>query len=71
MITEMNVTLAALLAGAALLGGSAWMSHRPKPDTPQVRWTPWRFLVLLGAAIVFLAGVHALNLFGFHTGRST
>jgi hypothetical protein len=69
MTTEMTVTLTVLAAGGALIGGSSWMTHRPKTDTPHVRWAPWKFLILLGAAVVMLSGIHALTLSGVETGK--
>ena len=51
---------------SALFG---WLGAR-KPDPSRgPRLAPYRFLMLLFAAVVLLMVVHLINLAGFHTGR--
>lgn len=62
------VTIALTVLAAALLGVSAWQSGRPRKDSLNARWIPWKFLILLFAAAIIYLGVHMANLAGFHTG---
>ncbi len=66
---ELWITLAALFAAALLAGLFGWLGAR-KPDPARgPRLAPYRFLMLLFAAVVLMMVVHLVNLAGFHTGR--
>lgn len=63
------VTLA-LMAGFVAFGlFSAWRGARPPDLRRGPRLAPWRFLMLLCAALALLMLVHVVNLLGIHTGR--
>ena len=62
-----TLAIAAFAALAALLFG--WLGAR-KPDPMRgPRLAPYRFLMLLFAAVVLMMLVHLANLAGLHTGR--
>ena len=65
---ELWVTVAALVLGAGLALGAAWMERRPRKalETSLIPTTP---ILFLGVLIGLLATVHLLNLWGIHTGR--
>lgn len=63
------LTLALIAAGAVLLGVSVWQDSRPKKDSLRPRFRSWKFLMLLGGAIIGYGLVHVVNLLGFHTGN--
>ncbi|MBU1346028.1 MAG: hypothetical protein KKA16_03640 [Alphaproteobacteria bacterium] len=61
---SMTLTLI-LLAGALIVGGFAgWRGARPS-DFLRPRMTPWRFIMLLAAALAFLLLIHVGALLGF------
>lgn len=66
---EMPVTIAVLVAGVLLLLVSAWRSSKPYVDSIRARWIPWKFMVLLGGALVLYGGIHLLSLLGLHAGQ--
>jgi hypothetical protein len=51
-----------------MTGLAAWQSSRPRKDSLQTKWIPWRFVVLASGAVLVLAAVHAVNLMGIETG---
>jgi len=54
-----------LLAGAVIVCGFAgWRGARPT-DFLRPRMVPWRFVMLLAGAVIFLLLVHLGALFGF------
>lgn len=58
-----------LFAAALVSALFGWLGAR-KPDPARgPRLAPYRFLMLLFAAVVLMMAVHLVNLFGFHTGR--
>ena len=61
----MAVAFAAALL-AALFG---WLGARKPDPTRGPRLAPYRFLMLLCAAVVLMMAVHLVNLAGFKTGR--
>ena len=65
---EWTITLS--VAGASLVSTvfAAWRSGRPRKDSLQARWIPWRFVVLVSSAVLLLSVVHAVNLMGVTTG---
>lgn len=67
---EWNITLSFIALSLASTVLSAWQSGRPRKDSLNARWIPWRFVVLVSGAVLLLAVVHAINLMGIETGRS-
>lgn len=65
---DWTLTLAAIIFGAALAGLSVWQTSRPRKDSLNPRWVPWRFLILAGGAVLALAMVHASTLLGINLG---
>jgi hypothetical protein len=65
---EWNITLSFIVIGIAATALSAWQSGRPRKDSHNARWIPWRFFVLVSGAVLLLAVVHAVNLIGIETG---
>jgi hypothetical protein len=64
---EIEVTLAVMLAGAALAGVMVWLERRPRDLSPRlVPTTPVMFIALL---VAIVAAAHLLNLYGIQTGR--
>lgn len=68
---EWNITLSFIAISLAATVLSAWQSGRPRKDSVNARWIPWRFVVLVSGAILLLAVVHAINLMGIETGRGS
>ena len=68
---EWNITLSFIGVSLAATVLSAWQSGRPRKDSVNARWIPWRFVVLVSGAILLLAVVHAINLMGIETGRGS
>jgi hypothetical protein len=66
--TELWVTIAALVLGAALAGWAAWTERRPRKSL-EPRLIPTTPILFLGVLIGLLATVHLLNLWGITTGR--
>jgi hypothetical protein len=64
---ELPITVALVAFGAVLTVLSAWQSGRPRKDSLNPRWIPWRFLILVGGAVFVLALVHASTLLGINT----
>jgi hypothetical protein len=65
---EWTITLAIIGASAILTGFAIWKSGRPRKDSLKPSWISWPFMILLGGAVLMLAGVHALNMMGVTTG---
>jgi hypothetical protein len=65
---ELSVTFAAIVLGAVLIALSAWQSSRPRKDSLNPRWIPWRFLIFVGGALVALGLAHASTLLGLNVG---
>jgi hypothetical protein len=63
---ELPITIATVVFGALLTALSAWQSSRPRKDSLNPRWIPWRFLILVGGAVFVLALVHASTLLGIN-----
>jgi hypothetical protein len=68
---EWTLTFAAIGFGIVLTLLSIWQSGRPRKDSLSPRWIPWRFLILVGGAVLALGAVHALTLLGFTPMRPT
>lgn len=60
---NMTLTLWLAAAFAAIAAFSGWRGARP-PEPPRVRMAPWRFLMVLSAAIVSLLLIHVVTLLG-------
>lgn len=67
MDLRLTLTLLAALAAFAVFAG--WRGARPPNPHKGPRLAPWRFLMLLSAAIAVLMLVHAVNLMGMTTGN--
>ena len=66
---DLWITLAALFVAALLAALFGWLGAR-KPDPARgPRLAPYRFLMLLSAAVVLMMLVQLLQLAGFQTGR--
>jgi hypothetical protein len=68
---ELTVTIAVAVFGAALAALSVWQASRPRKDSLNPRWIPWRFLILVGGAILALAVVHVSTLLGLNISSRT
>lgn len=68
----MNSTATLIVFGAAavVLAAAFWRDHRPRVDSLKVRWVPWRFIMLLAAAVILSCLVHLVNLGGLTTGQA-
>ena len=66
---DLPATLAIMAALVAFGLFSAWRGARPPDLRRGPRLMPWRFLMLLSAALAILMLVHVVNLLGFQTGR--
>jgi type VI protein secretion system component VasF len=66
---DWGVTLGIIAAAAGLAAFAGWRGARAPDLRRGPRLTPWRFIMVLAAAVVLLALVHAFNLMGFETGR--
>jgi hypothetical protein len=66
--TEWIVSIAIAVMAAGVLLLSVWQSGRPRTDSVRARWIPWKFLILLMAAVLLYSAIHMINLAGFKTG---
>lgn len=66
---DWTVTLSVAAVATAVAGFAGWRGARPSNPARGVRLVPWRFVMVLAAAIVLLALVHAANMMGIETGR--
>ena len=57
----LTLSLAAVFTAFAVFAG--WRGSRP-PRPPRVRMAPWRFLMVLSAAVVSLLMIHVASLLG-------
>lgn len=62
----MDVTQTLILIGAALALClfSGWRGARPWDPSRGVRMAPWRLLMVLSGAAIFILGIHLANLLG-------
>lgn len=60
---SLTLTLALLMAAGALGGYAGWRGAQPV-DLARPRLVPWRFVMLLCAALGFLLLIHLAALFG-------
>jgi uncharacterized protein (DUF983 family) len=67
---DSTATLVVLGAASIVLAVAFWRDHRPRTDSLNVRWVPWRFIMLLAAAIILFCLVHLVNLGGLTTGQA-
>ena len=63
------ITLALFLAVLALAAFSAWRGARPPNLLKGPRMVPWRFVMMLSAAVGLALLVHIANLAGLMTGQ--
>ncbi|MDP3660452.1 hypothetical protein [Phenylobacterium sp.] len=66
---DLPLTLALTAATLAFAVGCGWMGARPPNPARGPRLLPYRFMMLLGAAILLVFLVHLVNLMGVTTGR--
>jgi hypothetical protein len=66
---DVSITAALALVAAALAALFGWWGARPFDPRKGPRLVPYRFLMLLCAAVVLYMIVHLVNLAGFTTGR--
>ncbi len=66
---DVRTTAALALAAAAFATLFGWLGARPFDPRKGPRLAPYRFLMLLCAAVVLFMIVHLVNLAGFTTGR--
>ena len=61
---SLTVTLALLAAALALSAFAGWRGARPSQPHLGIRMIPWRFIMILMAAVAFLLVVHLAALIG-------
>jgi hypothetical protein len=61
---SLTLTLAMLAAALLLTVFAGWRGARPPNPLKGPRMIPWRFLMILGAALAMLLLVHLASLFG-------
>ncbi len=61
---SLSLTLALMAAGLALTVFAGWRGSRPWDPRRGVRMAPWRFIMLLSGAAVFLLVIHLGTLMG-------
>ncbi len=61
---SLTVTLALLAAAIALSAFAGWRGARPSQPHLGIRMVPWRFIMILMAAVAFLLVVHLAALLG-------
>tara|TARA_R110002124_G_scaffold11806_2_gene56270 strand:+ start:104 stop:346 length:243 start_codon:yes stop_codon:yes gene_type:complete len=61
---DLPLTLTLLAAAVALTAFAGWRGARPWDPRRGVRMAPWRFIMLLSAASVFILAIHLGTLFG-------
>lgn len=66
---DIPVTGGLILAFAAVAALSGWRGSRPPSPHRGPRMIPWRFLMVLFAALALMMLVHLVNLLGVKTGR--
>lgn len=68
---NLTVTLAALVAALGFAAFCGWRGARPPDLIKGPRMVPWRFLMLVSAALAVFLLVHVVNLLGYTTGDGT
>lgn len=61
---SLTVTLALLAAAVALAVFAGWRGARPSQPHLGIRMVPWRFIMILSAAVVVVLVVHLAALLG-------
>ncbi|MDP3802600.1 hypothetical protein [Brevundimonas sp.] len=61
---SLNLTLALIVAALALAVFAGWRGSRPWDPRRGVRMIPWRFVMLLAGAAVFILAIHVGTLLG-------
>jgi hypothetical protein len=65
---ELRITLAALFVAALLAALFGWLGARKPDPFRHPRLVPYRFLMLLAAAVVMVALVHLVDMARHHGG---
>jgi hypothetical protein len=68
---ELPITLAVIALFGGLTAFAGWKSGQPQKDSLKPRFISWPVVVVLAAALLAFAAIHALNLMGMHTGART
>lgn len=66
---DLPVTLALTAACLVLAVFAGWRGARPPNFHKGPRLMPWRFIMILMAAVALYLAAHVLNLLGIQTGR--
>tara|TARA_R110000782_G_scaffold111208_2_gene200918 strand:+ start:291 stop:533 length:243 start_codon:yes stop_codon:yes gene_type:complete len=61
---DLTLTLILLAAAVAMTVFSGWRGARPWDPRRGVRMAPWRFIMLLSAATVFILAIHLGTVLG-------
>lgn len=61
---SLTLTLSLLFAAAAVTLFAGWRGARAPDPRKGPRMAPWRFIMLLGAALIFLLLIHVATLLG-------
>jgi len=61
---DMTLTLALTAAALAVTVFAGWRGARPWDPSQKVRMAPWRFIMVLGGAAVFVLLIHVGSLLG-------
>jgi hypothetical protein len=65
------ITLAMIAALGGLTTFAGWKSSQPRKDSLRARWISWPVVTVFAGALLLFAIIHAMNLWGFHTGSRT
>lgn len=65
MVLTLPVTLALIAAALALAVFAGWRGAKPWDPRKGVRMAPWRLIMLLSGAAVFVLVIHVGGLLGF------
>jgi hypothetical protein len=66
---DLPLTASVLAATLALAVFAGWRGARPPNPHKGPRLMPWRFIMLMAAALALMLLVHLVNLMGVTTGR--
>lgn len=61
---DMTLTLALTAVALAVTVFAGWRGARPWDPSQKVRMAPWRFIMVLGGAAVFVLLIHVGSLLG-------
>lgn len=61
---DMTTTLALTAVALAITVFAGWRGARPWDPTQSVRMAPWRFIMVLGGAVIMVLLIHVGTLLG-------